>query len=60
MQEPSESVEQGASSSFTDSGISWDDLQKKVQQRQAELQWETPDLENVCHYALLRLGFVSL
>ncbi|KAL3157857.1 hypothetical protein ABBQ32_012271 [Trebouxia sp. C0010 RCD-2024] len=44
--EPSESVEQGASSSFTDSGISWDDLQKKVQQRQAELQWETPDLEN--------------
>lgn len=50
LQEPSESVEQGAPSSFTDSGVSWDDLQQKVQQRQAELQWETPDLENVCHY----------
>ena len=47
LQEPSESVEQGAASSFTDNAISWEDLQRKVQQRQTELQWETPDLENV-------------
>ena len=46
-QEPVESVEQGAAGSFADNAPSWQDLQRKVQERQKELQWELPDLENV-------------
>jgi len=48
QQEPNESVQQGAASSFSDNAYSWQELHAKVQQRQKELQWEMPDLENVC------------
>ena len=51
-QEPTESVKQGAASSFMDNACSWQELHAKVQQRQQELQWEMPDLENVCRYCL--------
>ena len=48
QQEPNESVQQGAASSFIDNAYSWQELHAKVQQRQKDLQWEMPDLEHVC------------
>lgn len=44
--EPTESTSQNTAGSFTDNAFSWEELHQKVQQRQKELQWEMPDLEN--------------
>ena len=48
LQEPAESTHQTSAGAFADNAFSWQELQQKVQQRSKELQWEMPDLENVC------------
>lgn len=61
LQEPKESLQQGSAVSFTDNASTWEDLQQRVRQRQQELGWTPPDLENVrCSCCSLLASYLTV